>query len=235
MLRWRVQLTGEHFDLEELPKLFDHPLCSVLEAGGTFFLQSTEFESCQSAGPVREKAISLVASMNGAALLAIGNFRPVGVGGVHEETVGGRSITVFATDAIELRSKVGAVIVGSNQSTAPPRQPAATSDWMRLSTTKPAVQRVLRLLSTRAPSWSDLYKTMEILEANGGHGLLPQLGISKRELSRFTQTANSMHAIGDHARHAKESLPAPTKPMSLHEASKLIVRWVRAWLASYTP
>jgi hypothetical protein len=56
-------------------------------------------------------------------------------------------------------------------------------------------------------------------------------GVATREISRFTQTANSYQALGSAARHAILRNAPPKSPMPLSEATELIRRLLRFWLA----
>lgn len=81
-------------------------------------------------------------------------------------------------------------------------------------------------------TWSSLYKAYEILgDAVGGeHAILKAGWVSKRGLSRFTQTAQSRAALGDLARHASEKFTLPANPMTLKEARTLVKGLLSKWL-----
>lgn len=224
-------LQGETFDLEELPGLFTDPLCRVFRDADGFYLEASQFEGLEDAAKVTASAKGILDVINGAARLVFASFQPVGVAAVVEPETGSRHISVTVRDGVRVRSKVGAVIVqGGGTSTPPPTQPVVSNDWLRLALNDGAVAQVLRLVGKKQVTWFDLYKLMELLEASDGHSVLAAAGISKNELSRFSQTANSMGALGDLARHAKPSIPAPKQPMTLSEASVILHKWARVWL-----
>ena len=227
-----MQLTGEPFDLEELVRLFDQPSIRVLEQQGAFVLESAEFQRCTSAAEVRQRAQEIIVSINGAARLALPQFRSATLGAVVEQTHHGRSVHAAIVGSVTVRAKVNAVLVHTGSSAAGPRAPVETNAWIALAIRDEPVRRLLRLVSEQGSTWQGLYKMMEIVQSTGGDALLVRCGISGNELKRFSQTANSMHAVGDQARHAKESMPAPRRPMSLDEASRLITRWSRAWITN---
>ncbi len=229
MARWQVQLSGQRIDLEELPRLFDQPAARVTDSPDGFILESESFEQLGSAREVREHASTLLPIINGAARLSYSAYRPAVLGGVYERTPSGRNVNVFPEPG-EFRIKGGAVLVTASGSapTLPP--PAESNRWLTMAAADATARQVLSLLSKDPCTWVELYKVMEVLEAHDGMPLASSLGISNNELSRFSQTANSVHAIGDDARHAKNSIPAPKKPMTLPEAKRLIFNWARAWL-----
>lgn len=231
MARWRVLLQGETFDLEELPGLFTDPLCRVSKDVDGFYLEASQFESLEDAAEVTVSAKRILDVINGATRLVFASFQPVGVAAVVEPKTGGRHISVTVSDGVRVRSKVGAVIVQRDgTSISHPIQPVVSNDWLRLSLNDRAAAQVLRLVGKKQVTWFDLYKLMELLEGGDGHSVLAAAGISKSELNRFSQTANSMGALGDLARHAKPSIPAPKQPMTLSEASVMLHKWTRAWL-----
>jgi hypothetical protein len=231
MARWQVQLSGEPIDLEELPRLFDQAPARVREDQGGYVLESEAFESLPTATEVRERAAAILPMINGAARLHYSGFHPAALGAVFECTATGRSVSVFPGSA-EIRIKASAVLVKTAGTAPLPPPPATSNKWLARALTDEPIRHVLTLLGKQPCSWHDLYKLMEVLQANGGDELLDATGISRNQLNRFTQTANSVHAIGDDARHAQDSIPAPKKPMSLSDARQLIYRWARAWLTS---
>jgi len=234
MTRWHVQLTGDAFDLEELPGLFAEPEASVSHAEGRFELTSVLFEQLADADQVRRRAMELVQHLNGSARLVFGHFKAVSVGAVQEEGPGGRAISVMLEEGLELRARASAVVVAQGRAQQPPSPPppAITNNWVKLALRDGTAARVLRLLGAPKCSWHDLYKIMEILESHEGNNLLDALGIAENKISCFAQTANSMAAIGDEARHAKASIPPPATPMDISEARQLIHRWAREWLTT---
>ncbi len=68
--------------------------------------------------------------------------------------------------------------------------------------------------------WNSLCKVYEIIKADigGERALAGKAWLTNGMLKIFTQTAQSRDALGDAARHASRSYPAPAKPMSLVQA-----------------
>lgn len=99
--------------------------------------------------------------------------------------------------------------------------------------TSPAVALALTLFA-REPTWVELYKVMEVVgdDVGGLHALDRSGFIDAKERSRFSQTANSMHASGHDARHAAARIKPPDVPMSLGEATALIRGIVGRWMLS---
>ena len=229
MANWRVSLDGDRFDLEELPALFAEPSLRVQQEGESFFLESTALASLEDAPAVRRAAEDLVSAMNGAARLIFPNFRPVNLGSAVTRTDQGQALSIFlASGGLEIRSKASTALLVDGRPAPPSPSPAAP--WARTAQRDSAALRVFRFLGKPSVDWNDLYRVHEILQANEGSTALTVAGISGGEVDRFTQTANSWRALGDDARHAKDTVPAPATPMTLDEARSMIHAWVRAWL-----
>ncbi|MCJ7637237.1 MAG: hypothetical protein MUO21_07075, partial [Nitrososphaeraceae archaeon] len=65
MPKWLVRLKGERFDLEDFPKLLRSPEVRVIEESGSFYLESSEFDSLTLAEEVRERGRALIKLING--------------------------------------------------------------------------------------------------------------------------------------------------------------------------
>jgi len=91
MPKWLVKLKGEKFDLEDLSSLPRLSELSVIEEDGSYFLQSSEFDSLTSADEGLKRGIELIEILNGAAKLNRDNFHDVAEDGVtHVEDDGRR-------------------------------------------------------------------------------------------------------------------------------------------------
>ncbi len=54
--------------------------------------------------------------------------------------------------------------------------------------------------------------------------------MSKAQKTRFTQTAQSPHVLGDEARHGRQKEQPPKNPMPIQEAIDLITRTTHEWI-----
>src|SRR5699024_4338714 len=105
--------------------------------------------------------------------------------------------------------------------------------WVELGINDEAVAKVLRLL-TNSLDWVGLYRIYEVIESDiGGLDALVSTGwATKARVKLFKHTSNSPGAIGDDARHGKESSQPPSQPMHLHEARNLVESLINPWLKS---
>jgi hypothetical protein len=70
-----------------------------------------------------------------------------------------------------------------------------------------------------------VYKSLECLKALSNYqGLLSEAGVSNRDVTSLTHTANSLY------RHRKGEFDSPENPMTLKEAQHLIGRLLRVAL-----
>lgn len=107
-----------------------------------------------------------------------------------------------------------------------------------LAENDPDVARALRLVELMLQGddeidWAAGYSVLEIVEQhafrNGASGR--DLGWwTRNELDRFTQTANSLEAVGLRSRHPGRRHAAPKKPLPANEGSWFVRRVVARWL-----
>jgi hypothetical protein len=226
---WRVGLTGDEFDLEELPNLFGTSKVEVVGDNGSYSLQSRDFDSLTDPQEVRLRAIDFIDRVNGAARLAFPGFKPVSVSYVQREEGEAIQVSVWGESSGVGRDKATAVV---RSATAAPRevQPRPLDSWLQVSTINRDVEKLLRLLGHDPLDWDRLHKVLEVVQEGGGAALIGTGEFPKAEVGRFTQTANSYQALGNAARHAHEKIPPPPKPMTLEEARALILRLGRRWV-----
>ena len=89
------------------------------------------------------------------------------------------------------------------------------------------MRKVLRLRNAAELLWTDLYLILEVIQGEGG-----PINASRREVELFTQTANSVGATGDLARHGKKHTQPPAHRMELRDGREFIDRLIRAWVMS---
>jgi hypothetical protein len=76
----------------------------------------------------------------------------------------------------------------------------------------------------------DLMRVVEVIQSAGVTLGDLRSAPSQAELKRLTHTANSVHALGDDARHPGRDFEAPPTPMPLSEARAVVDRLLTAWL-----
>jgi hypothetical protein len=94
------------------------------------------------------------------------------------------------------------------------------------------VERALRLCAEREFTWSELYKLWEIVVDDVGQDYAIAAGwLTDQQRRRFQHTANSVGAVGDDARHGRETTQPPRDPLPLSEAKAMVKGILRSWLS----
>lgn len=231
---WIIELGGERFDLQELLRLRSPSNVEVFEEADRFYLRAAEFRSYTEARAVLDRAIEIVGVLNGIAKLEIENWENIRVAGVAKEEPNGTRTQFLFAESIRSRSRMGGNLTitradGSVETTTE----NSLETFANLATRDVNVNRALRLFGSGTPTWVSLYKIYEIIESEIDIGEMVNCGwTSKNEIRSFKQTANSVSAVGDDARHGSEYTEPPRSPTPLAEAESLISRLLKNWLRS---
>lgn len=230
---WRVALSGHIFDLETLHEQFPSGDPRVVRDGDRFFLESADLDVlAPNHVEVLERAKSLLPPMNGAAQLADPKHQAVAASG---QIVGpdGCGHVVVLVDSIEMRSKMGTVVVQvGDQEPSPPPPPTGQVALAATAGSSDA-QDALRLFGSGPLDWVNLYRILDYVRNSfGGLDGIEKAGLATMaDLKQFTHTANSQAATGDEARHGPTREAPPKKPMTLEEARTMIRSILKGWLA----
>jgi len=238
MAKWLIRLTGEEFDLEDLPEIINSPDLVVLKRDEGYFLGSIDLDELASADEVRERGIALVKILNGAAKLHIDNFHPVAEAGVASIQQNGKlhmTIHVGITEIARAKDKVSVTAFSADGSPKPVPPLGPGSQILKSAVLALKHESVADAIDFyRDDNWISLYKAYEIVcdDLGSKHRLESSKWVPVAELSRFTQTAQSRAALGELARHASKSYKPPQNPMTLDEARSLIKRVILSWIQS---
>jgi len=228
--RWRVQLAGHEFDLEDLPQWFTSPgLKVVRESDATYWLESADWDHFTEAVGVRAEADRLIPELNGAARLMKSSYRNVQVGGhvVDRETSSQHAVVVV--DTVEVRTKVSALVVRQGGHVVEP--PAPPSDaWMTVAAGDADAREALAIWGSRPRDWVNLYRLYEIVRSRAD--IVANGWATENALSRFTRTANDPALGGPEARHGRVATGSQPKALPLDEAVALFERVLTAWMTS---
>jgi len=232
MPTWLVQLSGDKYDLEDLPAWFPTSEARVIEASDGYYLESSLFEFVEDSSEVHRLAEGLREHILGAARLMRPDFQSLGVGAVIRQYEDGRrDAFVMGSATLTLQSaKLKATgTVGSGNTTSQLPRP---TQWISLATRDVKVAQALRLWGTGPIDWVNLYRVFEVIEGDIGGAIYRNKWTTHTEAVRFTRTANSVAVLGDAARHAKPNVLAPAKPMSLGEARNFVRHLLEQWIDS---
>lgn len=219
MPRWIIQLVGERFDLEDLPKWFHDDSLKVELRGDEYFLSSARLVDLSKARDVLHAALDIVAQVNGSIRLWHRNHRPVAVGAVYREHENGRRDAFAFIEGVEARTGIATKF-----------GPAPLARWLRLAESRPNVKSVLSTLHDGQQSWAELYNVFEVIQWDVGGDMISRGWTTQAEGDRFTGTANSFELTGMKGRHAGRRMSPPRKPMSPEEAQTFVMDLAQRWL-----
>lgn len=231
MARWQVELTGHAFDLEELPRLLTDPKLRVVEKEDRYLLEAEQFEALTQAADVHTAAKALLPRINGVARLRQRSSHDVDVGPIREYDDQGKTAHHVVVEAatVQLRTKVGAVVVkAGEEEPTPPTPGSLESDrWMRAASSNVYLAKALALWGgTHDPA--NLWKVWELLRDHSGIAIDPNLR------RRFRPALNDRAVAGEDARHEVSSRHHPVEPdtMSISEAEAFLEDFLIQWLGS---
>lgn len=218
---WYALLQGDEIDLDywlhSLKEPFD-PVAVKLPDGQTV-LRSIDFAGLNNASEVRERALILIGTLNGAMKLSSGARSLIFGGIVKIDESGKQHIHMFMEAALlENRFDVmGATLVAYGPDgkplPPPPPVPSKTQIWNRIAQDNDLVSDLLDHFG-RADYWYEIYKTIEYARLLvGSDDALKNLLGENVNLENLKRNAN-FH------RHAR--FPAPKRILSLKEAKSML-------------
>jgi hypothetical protein len=234
-MKWEVQLNGDTHDLRELAKSLTNDELRIIERDQQFFLETVRFSKLTSSDEVTSVTSDILPILTGAVRLSLGGRTPLQIANIAKvREDGGRDIFVSVSDTIHVRATVGVEITRSDGSIEVLNPADKVFNWVSIAFSNDNVAKALRLLGANEHDWVSLYRLYEVIEADvGGIDKIASEGwATKKAIRRFKHTANSPGAIGDSARHGKESSEPPVEPMDLGEAVPLVEVILHNWLRS---
>jgi len=227
MPKWLVRLKGERSDLEDFPKLLRLSKARVVEEDGSFYLESSKFNSLTSAEEVRERGRELIELINGVAKLNEDNFLGISEDAIiRVEDNGKRHGYLFLESSVKIRTKTRAQLtaIAADGSEIGATQPSTLESSFEVAQKYNVVAKALSLY--RDETWNSLYKAYETIEGDVGGKIIKNGWAVKSDIDLFTQTAQL------HRHVAKKKYKPPAQPMTLLEARALIKTILSRWISS---
>ena len=223
---WGVELNGADEDKRIWQTLLKPPFDPFVEAvdderGNYLALRSKTFDGAANSKDVHERAKLLFTTLN-VAMSECADTDPLTNGAVVEFVPSGnpRRHQFLEAELFTARVRFGLAIGimkdAQGNVIETPRVPSRAQLWMRAATLNPEIGSALRYLQGK-PGWFEMYKAYEAVRA------MPNGGISKGEIKRFTQTANA-----GERHHPNDKIRPHARPMELWEARAMITGWVSA-------
>ena len=228
MNNWGVEIKGAEMDLAAWKAMLKSPFDPFVEEvagehGNYLALRSSAFNGLPVAAEVHKAAKLLFSTLN-VTMSKNADADPVTHGAVVEFVSDGpprKHQFVEVVEPIAMRTRVFLVTVtvkdADGNVTESKPAPSRAQEWMRAAALAQDIGAALRYLEGK-PGWVELYKAYEAVR------LMPNGGISRNEIKRFTQTANT----GDGRHRPNNKWKPHSRPMELWEARALITQWVSA-------
>lgn len=213
---WAAVVHGNPADLQwwadQLKPDLDGPW--VETHGSETLLRSPSFTELATEDDVRDRAVALIARLNGGFALAqqAGPVRFAAV--VKIDANGVLHQTVFVEGSTyELTGQSVALVLGAGVGGGP----SVVQRWSAIADNEELLNDAL-IYFGRATNWFDVYKAVECLEARvGGESKLMALGwASEKKIELLKRTANCA------ARHRRGKYEPPASPMSIKDARALL-------------
>lgn len=231
-MTWKVRITGDTRDLDELQRSFGNSNINISKEVDEFYLTGESFNNCSDHNHVLEIASNILPVINGASKLALGgNIQIKESGVIKVNSDGTRQFFIAIRESLTARDSVVTIINTEGEIIQEIHPADEVPNWVTIGLQNSSVEKVLRLYGQEL-DWVGLYRIYEVIECDikGMDKIIANDWASKRSIKSFKHTANSPSIIGDDARHGKEPNQAPTKPMLFSEARNFIEHLILQWM-----
>ena len=233
-MTWEFELSGDAWVLDQLVQALQKREVTILKQNGSFFLVGNVFDGIESANDASKAAGVELNKINGLAVLHMGLKTPLQIKAVASFPDGGTNKSIYLAAQVATIETHLSVTVTDAQGNVVSRSPSHEDVIAGLGSaaTDKNIHKALRLLGSGDLSWVNLHRICEVIEGDVGneHELKKKGWVPVDKLELFSRTANSPAAVGDAARHGRQSGEPPKEPMQLHEAQELIKGLVRKWM-----
>jgi hypothetical protein len=227
---WWARLEGDEFDLKALAStLDDRSPAQIHQFDGRYYLRIAEFDQFRESGDVETRVSEILRVLNGAARVQYGNNREVRVDAAARVQRDGQIQHFIHAKRNDPRTRTPLGHADGQRRVSPggPRTTIAERA-LEAALNDPQAERALRIFGRDDADYRDLYHVLEIADAASGDNIYSEGTVTKADVRRFKHTANSVHALGDQARHGHEPTKPPSQPMPFPEAQALVGRVLRA-------
>jgi hypothetical protein len=202
---------------------------AVYEEDG-YYLIADEFQQLSDSGEVLKKANKLIKALQGIAYVHLDYNEPIEVhGALQIDDQGNKHMFIHLSSSISVRSRVTATATVYVDGKEVERSENPVANLLVAANKSAEVADALSFLTE--PIWFNLYKVYEIIRDDlGGERMLEKKAwANKKDIKRFTQSAQSREQLGDQARHASKKYRPADNPMFLDEAKGMVKNLVISW------
>lgn len=218
MSRWRAQLDGELFDLEEFPRWFPRGNVFATREESGFYLQGPALDECRSDEEVLQRARASVEQFFSVISVLVPNLKvPTVELLICEEADGTLRKLQYAEAHCEARSKVSGFSAGYD-----PDAETLAQQMLEGASSNVHLGAALNIWAAPNRNWPRLFTVLEEIERARGEKQVNPDFCSDNERERFIRTANV--AAGIDRRHAHGKHIPPKNPMTFAEGLDFVRR-----------
>jgi len=227
---WQVGLKGKESHLRRISNQWTSTENSISKVNEVWYLKSMQFDKLTSATDVQNSATSILDKLNDV-FFFLHNLGPIKIDNIVKVDNNGTLHNYLLLNSdISLGNYKITLSPSVSLHTETPKILNPVSTLYNIAIANKPVSDALHFY--RKNNWVNLFKVYEIIKDDIGDIKKKNYdGISNKEISRFTGTAQSRSALGDDARHAAKRY-FMKNPMELDEAKKLIKNIIDKWLLS---
>lgn len=233
MTKWMATLIGDAADLRMIAEALTMNECRVVCRDDAFLLESNLFRDHDAAEVIRTKAAEIATLLSGASMVLLGATRRFLIGAIVRVDENGREHTYVTAEPAVASVRVlppTLAVTNPDGSEVIHRPGDSLNEWFPLAVMNPSIAAVLRIRSRGPLDWDDLLRIIELVQSSGMPIKNQPESPSKADIRRLEQTANSVHALGERARHPGRDYAAPKNPMDIQAARALVDRLTLSWL-----
>jgi hypothetical protein len=235
MSTWMVNISGKEGDVKYISQVVKAVNMSIIQEDGEFYLKSDEFNTMNNASKIFEYAnqfLKVAFSIANLYYEKIDSISCSSVTCINDK--GEKSVFIFLSSTIKVSTRVeSSIIVTDSQEITSEleRQEKEYEVFINAARKDKNILDAINFYLT--PNWINLYKAYELIKDDVTEKKIISYGwASKRNISRFKQSAQCRELLGNEARHASKKYPLPSDPMDIDEAKYFIKYLLFDWMKS---
>lgn len=224
---WLIEITADsNLDVAAFRKAIAFPGVETFAQKDRTFIRTNRVQHLLNPGEIKTTSEELLELLNGIVRVECPYYVGVKLKGLIRVFQDGTSQGIAMTDVSVLGLDQVKLIREYIE-----RTPSQAQSIDILARTDKDVCEALRLFSLRDDPFMNLHKIFEILREDSGgvDAIVHRFGTSRKEIKRFTATANHP-ATGRQSRHARLKADPVHSPMSSSEARNFVHSILKSWI-----
>lgn len=239
MKKWAIQLSGHQYDLEFLDQNHYSPDWSIVIDNKEYFLVSSTFNLMTDKDEVKKEAEKLIRSINGNAMLANNDYKPVVFAGISKFDKQGNRVYKYIEITEKIRMIDGVDVYNEGESkNDDTKESKLMKSYSIIAENNDYFSNAIDILGKGKEhlEYGDLYNILDLLEDSRDKKRVFEKfdpGFAK-EISDLSLICQSYKAAGEEARHRKSSFDkkfdeSKIVPKDKAEYIELIRRLLAKW------